>query len=225
MKIFKTAVIAAVVALALFLVSCAATPDADVTALRELSPAEEQEIMQLYGDCGLEGKLRYDIFRRAITGSREFDFEKENLITIIDFTRPSTDKRFHVIDLENRKVLFSTYVSHGVNTGENYAVEFSNEEGSRKSSLGFYRTAETYEGKHGYSLRLDGLQEGINERARERYIVIHSADYVSEEFIEKHGRLGRSWGCPALPVHLSDDIIDAIKEGSCLFIYADADAD
>lgn len=89
------------------------------------------------------------------------------------------------------------------------------------SSPGFYRTAETYYGKHGYSLKLDGLEEGVNDHARERLIVIHGADYVSTDFINKHGRIGRSWGCPALPLHLTKEVIDLIKEGSCLFIYTD----
>jgi hypothetical protein len=111
-------------------------------------------------------------------------------------------------------------VAHGKNTGENTAADFSNQSESLKSSLGFFLTAETYVGENGYSLKLDGLEEGINDNARIREIVIHGADYVSQKFIDENGRLGRSWGCPALPVEFSKEIIDIISEGSCLFIYA-----
>ena len=178
-------------------------------------------IKGVYQECELSETLRYDIFRRAMIGCKQISGKNPDIITIIDYTKPSTDKRFHVIDVGERKVLFSTHVAHGENSGRNYATDFSNEKGSRKSSLGFYKTAETYQGRHNYSLKLDGLEKGINHYARARYIVIHSAGYVSPEFIRKHGRLGRSWGCPALPEHISKDIIDAIKGGRCLYTHAD----
>lgn len=180
----------------------------------------EEKIRELYDETGLSGTVPFYIFLRAVAGCQKYDFEKPGIITIIDFSKPSTENRFHVIDLNQKKLLYSTYTSHGVNTGENYAVDFSNVPGSRKSSSGFFKTAETYTGKHGYSLKLDGLEEGVNDNARKRYIVIHPADYVSEEFIKEHGRLGRSWGCPALPEEISEDIIDVIKEGSCLYAYS-----
>jgi hypothetical protein len=110
-------------------------------------------------------------------------------------------------------------VAHGKNSGENIADSFSNDSKSLKSCLGFFLTAETYTGKHGYSLKLDGLEPGINDNARQRAIVIHGADYVSASFAQQHGRLGRSWGCPALPTDRSKEIIDKISQGSCLFIY------
>ena len=116
-------------------------------------------------------------------------------------------------------MLYSSVVSHGKNSGENYATSFSNEVGSYKSSLGFYLTGNTYQGKNGYSLLLDGLEKGINDRARERAIVVHGAAYANPS-VCKSGRLGRSFGCPAVPQKLSRPIIDAIKGGSVMYIYA-----
>ncbi len=126
-----------------------------------------------------------------------------------------------VIDLKKEKLLFNTLVAHGKNSGVQYAEVFSNKNRSLMSSPGFYSTAETYFGKHGYSLKLDGLEEGINDHARERLIVIHGADYVSDDFIKMYGRIGRSWGCPALPIKHTEEVINLIKEGSCLYIHAD----
>lgn len=140
-------------------------------------------------------------------------------LTVIDFTLPSTEKRLWVFDLDDQQLLFHTYVAHGQGTGRNMARHFSNTPQSHQSSLGFFRTGDTYIGKHGLSLYLDGLEQGINDNARDRYIVIHGADYVSTDFIGTHGRLGRSHGCPALPRELSDPIIETIKGESCLFIY------
>ena len=125
----------------------------------------------------------------------------------------------YVIDLDSKSLLFHSLVAHGQKTGGNKAYHFSNKSESHKSSLGFFKTAETYSGKHGYSLRLDGLEKGINDHARTRAIVIHGADYVSQKFIQKYGRLGRSWGCPALPVEVSKKIIETISGGTCLFVF------
>lgn len=175
----------------------------------------------LYERLGLDGKLEFAIFQRAIEGMREYEFEKTNLLTIIDYTKASHKKRLFVIDLENEKVLYHILVAHGKNSGVHFAQDFSNKNRSLMSSPGFYTTAETYFGKHGYSLKLDGLEEGINDHARERLIVIHGADYVSEDFIQKYDRIGRSWGCPALPLDLTKEVINLIKEGSCLYIHTD----
>ena len=151
---------------------------------------------------------------------RAHSFKRTDIITLIDFSLPSDKERLWVIDLVKKKVLIHCLVSHGRNSGEVMAEKFSNNPGSCESSPGFYTTGESYIGKHGLSLALDGLETGINDKARERAIVIHGADYVSAEFIKNYGRLGRSLGCPAVPEELSKEIIETIKGGSCLFIYA-----
>jgi hypothetical protein len=170
------------------------------------------------------GSFSRDAFEQALTGLYHVkgaqDLKRTDIITLIDFSKPSTEERLFVIDLKSAKVLFQSLVAHGRNTGENMAGRFSNIPESYQSSLGFFITAETYHGKHGLSLRLDGLEPGINDNARARAIVVHGADYVSEEFAKAHGRLGRSQGCPALPRHLTGPIIEAISGGSLLYIYA-----
>ena len=145
---------------------------------------------------------------------------KDNIISIVDFSQPSSRKRLFIIDLNNLRVLYNTYVAHGVNSGKEYANQFSNTPESNKSSLGFYETKNTYLGGNGYSLRLAGLERGINDNAEKRDIVIHGAGYVDESLIRSQGYIGRSWGCPALPEKLHKPIIDKIKNGSCLFIYS-----
>jgi hypothetical protein len=144
---------------------------------------------------------------------------KKNILTLIDFSLSSNSKRLWVIDLTTNTILFNSLVAHGRNTGEEFASAFSNLNSSFKSSLGFYATGEIYQGKHGASLRLDGLENGVNDNARERGVVMHGADYVSESFIRNHKRLGRSQGCPAVPVELTNEIIQLIKDKSCLYIY------
>ena len=173
-----------------------------------------------YMNCELEGKLDFQIFENVMESLDEMEYRNEEIVTIIDFSKPSTEKRLIILDLKQQKILHHTYVAHGKNTGQNRAVKFSNRQGSNQSSLGFYQTAESYFGKHGYSLRLDGLEKGFNDKARSRAVVLHSAAYVSEDFIKKYGRLGRSFGCPAVPLENSKEIIDLIKGGSCLYIYA-----
>ncbi|MBK5209040.1 MAG: murein L,D-transpeptidase catalytic domain family protein [Flavobacteriaceae bacterium] len=144
---------------------------------------------------------------------------QKNILTLVDFSLSSKENRLWVIDLNKNTILFQSLVAHGRNSGNEFADEFSNKPESHQSSLGLYLTGETYIGKHGYSLRLDGQEKGINSNARDRAIVIHGADYVSENFIKQHGRLGRSFGCPSLPNEVSKEIIDAIKDKSCLFVY------
>lgn len=142
-----------------------------------------------------------------------------SVLTVIDYALPSTKRRLWVLDLDTGEVLFHELVAHGKNTGANFATRFSNIEGSKQSSLGLFVTAGTYIGKNGYSLRLEGLEPGINDLALERTIVIHGAPYVSRQFIRAHGRLGRSWGCPALEKRVARPLIDTIKNGSLVFIH------
>jgi hypothetical protein len=144
---------------------------------------------------------------------------KEPIATLIDFSLPSTQKRLWLVNLESGEILLHTYVAHGRNSGGDLPQDFSNVPQSFQSSLGFYLTDQVYQGKHGRSMRLKGLEKGINDKAMERAIVVHGADYVSEDFIKNHGRLGRSQGCPALPRELTDVFIDQTREGTLLFIF------
>ncbi len=187
----------------------------------EKEPQLEDESQSLYEQMGLEKLIRFDAFKSAYTGYKRLNKSNNSLLTLIDFSQPSTQKRLYVLDLMKKEILFVSYVSHGRNSGGNYATSFSNRDGSHQSSLGFYRTVNTYNGGNGYSLQLDGLEKGINDKAMQRAIVIHGADYCSEKVIRSTGRLGRSFGCPALPRELTKPIIETIKGGSLLFIYAD----
>ena len=144
-----------------------------------------------------------------------------NVLSIVDFTKPSSKKRLFILDLKNYKVLFNTYVSHGQGSGAAMATQFSNLAESHQSSLGFYTTSDTYIGKHGLSLHLQGMETGINDKALERAIVMHGAPYVCESFVKARGYLGRSHGCPAISEQLAKPIIEKIKNGSCLFIYSE----
>lgn len=144
---------------------------------------------------------------------------KRNQLTVIDYSLPSTQQRLWVFDLDSQELTYHELVAHGVNTGADLATEFSNRHGSRQSSLGLFSTGKTYTGRNGYSLKLHGLERGINNEALARTIVIHGAWYVSEAHAKKHGRIGRSWGCPALESKVARPLIDSIKEGSLLFVY------
>ena len=175
----------------------------------------------LYHEIALAGTIDYAVFERAIAGYNRMGGHDKDILTVIDFTKPSTEKRLFVIDLKLKKILFISYVAHGRNSGEKYATSFSNREGSFKSSLGFYKTENTYYGKNGYSLVLDGLERGINDKAKERAIVMHGAAYADPSTIRSCGRLGRSLGCPALPLAVSKKIIDTIKGGTLLYIHGD----
>lgn len=143
-----------------------------------------------------------------------------DLLTIIDYTLPSVEPRLWVLDVAHGKVLFHELVAHGAGSGENYATRFSNAMDSRQTSLGLFKTGSTYEGGNGYSLKLEGLDPGRNDRAEERKIVMHGAWYVSADQARRYGRLGRSWGCPALPIDVARSVIDTIKDGTFVFSYA-----
>jgi len=145
---------------------------------------------------------------------------KKDILTIIDFSLSSNEKRLWIIDFNKDQVIYNNYVAHGRNSGNEFAKVFSNKPQSYMSSLGFYVTGNTYHGKHGLSLRLKGMEKGINDNALKRAIVMHSADYVSPNFIKKYGRLGRSYGCPSIPNEKDyPKVIQTLAEGSCLFIY------
>jgi len=178
-------------------------------------------LTNLYTDCELRDKLDYEVFKQALSGYNSIELSNKKFLSIIDFSKPSNEKRLFILDLENRKLLYHTLVAHGKNSGLINATKFSNRKGSRKSSLGFYRTGTSYYGKRGYSLKLEGLEKGINDNAHLRGIVIHGANYVNEKFISgNNSMLGRSWGCPAVSRKLNREIIDLIKGGSCLYIYS-----
>lgn len=171
--------------------------------------------------------IHYEAIQMALSGYQRLmakgEISDSARLIIADFSLGSHQERFFIINMKESALEHISLVSHGKNTGFLQAESFSNEVSSYKSSLGFYLTAETYYGRHGLSLRLDGLEKGFNDKARERAIVIHAADYVSCEFIEKHGRLGRSHGCPALPADNYEEVIHKIKQGSLLFIYGPED--
>lgn len=164
-----------------------------------------------------------DAMKFALAGYAQLNNEgkinKKDIITILDFSKPSTEERLFVINLKTKKVIAKSLCAHGRNSGEIWATNFSNNSESYESSLGFYVASETYDGKNGLSLKLDGQEPGINDKARDRGVVIHGAEYVSKDFIANNGKLGRSQGCPALPMEKVGKIISLIKGGSCFFIY------
>ena len=190
-------------------------------AVKNLSVAET-----LYQNIDFKqgNKLNFDVFEKALIGFNNLKKageinESTKLLTVCDFSLSSNTKRLWVIDTESGEILFNSLVAHGKNTGEEFATNFSNVESSLKSSMGFYVTDATYEGENGYSLRLLGKDTGYNDAALQRAIVMHGADYVSEAFAAQHKRIGRSWGCPAVPRDLAAPIINTIKGQNVLFIY------
>lgn len=160
-----------------------------------------------------------DAALKAIRCASKTNPASSDILTVIDYGRPSLEPRLWVFDLKHSKLLMEELVGHGKFTGENYAVHFSNEAESKKSSLGLFVTADTYIGENGYTLRLHGLEPGFNDRALERLIVLHGAPYISAEFGKRQGRLGRSWGCPVVRTSVAKALIDTIKGGRFLFIY------
>lgn len=181
---------------------------------------------ELYKSIAFEPghELNEEVFFRALTGFENLKKagllnQDSHLLTVCDFSMSSNTKRLWVIDMNEGKVLFNSLVAHGKNTGEEFATNFSNTESSLQSSLGFYITDATYNGDNGFSLRLLGMDKGFNDAAYRRAIVMHGADYVSNEFAAMHKRIGRSWGCPAVPRDLTQPIINTIKGRNLLFIY------
>lgn len=186
--------------------------------------AFDSSVDQLFVACQLEySGMKKSIFRKALVGYLNIKnkqlLQDNSILSVIDYSKASTEKRLWIIDLKEKKVLFHSLVAHGRKSGDNLAINFSNKLNSNMSSLGFYRTGKIYFGKHGKSLVLHGLDKNYNSNAEGRSVVIHAADYVCEDFIKTNGRLGRSHGCPAVSPEESDQIIHLLEGGSCLFIY------
>jgi len=195
-----------------------------VTATTSSTKNIDAEAAELYAQIGLDQLgLSESAFQYAFKGYRNLlnanRISKSEYLTICDFSQSSRNKRLYVIDIENRELIINTWVAHGRNSGAEYATRFSNKAESLQSSLGFYITRDTYIGKHGLSLRIDGLEKGINDKAMMRTIVIHGAAYVDGSRLNAGLYMGRSWGCPAVPQNESAHIITTIKNGTCLFIY------
>ncbi len=207
------------------LLSMANTPVSNIVHHNNFKALDKATLnTNFYNEWNLKAySLSQEAFNQAVKG---FSYLQEknllgntNVISIIDYNQPSSKKRMYVLDIITGKILFNTFVAHGKNSGLEYANDFSNAGESHKTSLGFFITLNTYTGKNGYSLRLQGCEKGINDKALERAIVLHGAPYADESFLQANGHLGRSYGCPAVPLQLSKKIIDIIKDGSCLFLY------
>jgi hypothetical protein len=170
-------------------------------------------------DSGLNEKaLQYALlgYHRLL---KRHALQKTDVISVCDFSQPSSAKRMYVLDLQNKRVLYRTYVAHGMGSGREYANSFSNVPDSYKSSLGFYVTRNTYVGSNGLSLRIEGVEKGFNDKAGTRAIVIHGANYVSERVLHKYGVMGTTFGCPAVPEEMASQIIPVLKNGTCFFIF------
>jgi hypothetical protein len=183
----------------------ALTPQAQFNHLARVSPGLEPEVLR-----HALAAMQCAVNNGAAPARR---------LAVIDYSRPSAERRLWLFDLEQQRLLLHDFVAHGRRSGENFATEFSNALGSHQSSLGLFRTAESYSGKHGYSLRMDGLEPGINDLARERAIVIHAADYVNPQLVTSQGRIGRSLGCPAVRPEIARMVIDQLKGGQFMFAW------
>ena len=177
------------------------------------------DVKSVYDSLNIKNKIDYSIFQKAYLGYVQIQNKNPGVLIIIDYTKPSNEERFYVLDLNKKKLVYSTRVAHSKNSGLEIPLEFSDDPNSYQSSLGFFVTLGEYNGAYGYSLRLKGLEENINANAEDRAIVIHGGDIVEDEYIKKFGFAGRSLGCPVLPYSLTRQIIDFIKHGRVLFIY------
>ena len=185
---------------------------------------KNEEAVSVYYMMDLQEKgLSMQAFEYAYKGYRllleKKIIRKEDYLTICDFSQSSNNKRLYLVDMTNNKVILNTYVAHGRNSGGEYATRFSNRSKSLQSSLGFYVTQNTYYGEHGLALRVAGLEEGYNDKALKRNIVIHGADYIGDKRVRRSKYMGRSYGCPAIPRKECNQVINMIKDGSCIFIY------
>lgn len=193
-----------VVMLGLSVSASAATVQLD--AIAKLAPDADRKVLRLAlqaRDCAIH----------------HGEAEADDRLAVIDYSQASTNRRLWVFEFKPLRLLHAEHVAHGRGSGENYAARFSNVDGSHQSSLGLFRTAETYQGGNGYSLRMDGLEPGINDKARSRAIVMHGAPYVNPEMALRQGRLGRSFGCPAVRQEVAREVIDSLKQGQLLFAY------
>ena len=174
-------------------------------------------------DSAAIGGIETDVFEMALGAAscavKSGAVDAPRTLTVIDYSKPSSEPRMWVFDLKSRELIYKELVAHGQGSGANMATQFSNEAETHQTSLGLFVTDDTYVGKNGYSLRLDGLDKGINDRARERAIVMHGAPYVSPSFVKATGRLGRSWGCPAISADVAKRVIDRVKGGGLVFAY------
>ena len=177
------------------------------------------DVKSVYDSLNIKDKIDYSIFQKAYLGYVQIQNKNPGVLIIIDYTKPSNEERFYVLDLNKKKLVYSTRVAHSKNSGLEIPLEFSDDPNSYQSSLGFFVTLGEYNGAYGYSLRLKGLEENVNANAEDRAIVIHGGDIVEDEYIKKFGFAGRSLGCPVLPYSLTRQIIDFIKHGRVLFIY------
>ena len=188
-------------------------------------PVEEKpqkivlDVKSVYDSLNIKNKIDYSIFQKAYLGYVQITNKNPGVLIIIDYSKPSNEERFYVLDLNKKKLVYSTRVAHSKNSGLEIPLQFSDDPNSYQSSLGFFVTLGEYNGAYGYSLRLKGLEENINANAEDRAIVIHGGDIVEDEYIKKFGFAGRSLGCPVLPNSLTREIIDFIKHGRVLFIY------
>lgn len=216
--------------------TASARAEAEYTAAKERSFSSAALARKLELKMVLsEAVILYDYMSLEKTGLNEEAFEyawrgyhnllkqgriqKQNILSICDFSQPSSNKRLYVIDVRHKKLLYRTYVAHGANSGGEYAESFSNEPDSYKSSLGFYLTKKTYFGRNGLSLRIAGVDTGYNDLAGKRNIVLHGSSYVSVKYMNANGTIGTSLGCPAMPLSMSPRVIRAVRNGSCFFIY------
>ena len=177
------------------------------------------DVKSVYDSLNIKGKIDYSIFQKAYLGYVQIPNKNPGVLVIIDYTKPSNEERFYVLDLNKKKLVYSTRVAHSKNSGLEIPLEFSDDPNSYQSSLGFFLTLGEYNGAYGYSLRLKGLEENINANAESRAIVIHGGNIVDDEYIKKFGFAGRSLGCPVLPSALTKEIVNYIKHGRVLFIY------
>ena len=199
-------------------------PDIYSSISDTITDAADVLIQSIYDSLQLEKRgLKKEAFAFAYNGYTKLEEEgklnKEGLITICDFSQSSRKKRLYLIDLKACKLLMNTYVAHGKNSGGEFAKKFSNKPESLQSSLGFYKTKRTYYGTHGLALTITGLEPGFNDKAERRKIVVHGSQYIGDNYLRWGGYMGRSFGCPAVPMKYSKKLINTIKDGSCLFIY------